>query len=392
MSDNFKRFQAPTSPFPMGMKVSHARGSYIYDTDGKKYLDFVAGVSALPLGHSHPAIQRAVNEQMQQYAHVMVYGEFEQQPAVQLCERLAGLMPDGLDMTYLVNSGTEAIEAAMKLARRVTGRTKIIAMKKAYHGNTMGSLSLMDYEERKAPFRPLLPEIHHINFNDLDALSAIDKDTAAVIAESIQGGAGFIVPSREWAKALQRKCDENGVLLVLDEIQPGLGRTGSWFFFEQLGITPDVVITGKGLGGGLPIGALTARAQYLTLLGKDPILGHITTFGGNPVIASAALATLNELDRQALMKDMEIKESRFRESLKHPLIKEIRGKGLMLALILDSPETAQQLVMNCYKKGLILFFLLYEKRAVRITPPLNISQADIQAGCEIILGELDRLK
>jgi len=391
MVDDFRRYQAPTTPYPMSLEVSHAQGSFIYDTSGKQYLDLVAGVSAMPLGHGHPNIKQAITQQLDKYAHVMVYGEFIQNPAVQLCRKLAENMPGDLDMTYLVNSGTEAIEAAMKLARRVTGRAEIIAMENCYHGNTLGSLSLMDYEERKAPFRPLLPGISHISFNDIDALQRIGCRTAGVVIESIQGGAGFIVPSREWAKALRKRCDEMGCLLIVDEIQPGLGRTGSWFYVDQLSIVPDVIVTGKGLGGGLPIGALTAKGIHLRMLGQDPVLGHITTFGGNPVIASGALAVLKTIEDEGLMKFVSGKGDRFRESVRHHLIKEIRGVGLMLCLILETAECAEKLVENCLRRGLILFFLLYEPRAVRITPPLNISEEEIDLACGIIMEELNKI-
>ncbi|KEZ93131.1 aspartate aminotransferase family protein [Nonlabens ulvanivorans] len=384
MKQDFFQFQAPTTPFAPALEVSHARGNYIYDVHGNEYLDCVAGVSALPLGHCHPAVTTAIKKQVDLYMHVMVYGEYAQEPAVELCKKIAQHMPEPLQMTYLVNSGTEAMEAAIKLARRVTGRSELISMQKAYHGNTMGSLSLMDYEERKAPFRPLLPQVKHIKFNCMSQLNLITSLTAAVIIESIQGGAGFIIPHASWLKALKTKCEQTGALLIIDEIQPGMGRTGSMFYFTQHDIIPDMVITGKGLAGGLPIGALTASVEHLNMFKEAPMLGHITTFGGNPVIASAALATMTELEKGDLIKDVRIKELRFRESLKNKNIKEIRGTGLMLAAILSDDQYTAAIVDECRNRGVIFFLLLFEKKAVRITPPLTITQDEITKSCAIL--------
>ncbi|WOI24006.1 aspartate aminotransferase family protein [Nonlabens ulvanivorans] len=384
MKQDFFQYQAPTTPFAPALEVSHARGNYIYDVHGNEYLDCVAGVSALPLGHCHPAVTTAIKKQVDLYMHVMVYGEYAQEPAVELCKKIAQHMPEPLQMTYLVNSGTEAMEAAIKLARRVTGRSELISMQKAYHGNTMGSLSLMDYEERKAPFRPLLPQVKHIKFNCMSQLNLITSLTAAVIIESIQGGAGFIIPHASWLKALKKKCEQTGALLIIDEIQPGMGRTGSMFYFTQHDIIPDMVITGKGLAGGLPIGALTASVKHLNMFKEAPMLGHITTFGGNPVIASAALATMTELEKGDLIKDVRIKELRFRESLKNKNIKEIRGTGLMLAAILSDDQYTAAIVDECRNRGVIFFLLLFEKKAIRITPPLTITQDEITKSCAIL--------
>ncbi|GAK99726.1 acetylornithine aminotransferase [Nonlabens ulvanivorans] len=384
MKQDFFQYQAPTTPFAPALEVSHARGNYIYDVHGNEYLDCVAGVSALPLGHCHPAVTTAIKKQVDLYMHVMVYGEYAQEPAVELCKKIAQHMPEPLQMTYLVNSGTEAMEAAIKLARRVTGRSELISMQKAYHGNTMGSLSLMDYEERKAPFRPLLPQVKHIKFNCMSQLNLITSLTAAVIIESIQGGAGFIIPHASWLKALKTKCEQTGALLIIDEIQPGMGRTGSMFYFTQHDIIPDMVITGKGLAGGLPIGALTASVKHLNMFKEAPMLGHITTFGGNPVIASAALATMTELEKGDLIKDVRIKELRFRESLKNKNIKEIRGTGLMLAAILSDDQYTAAIVDECRNRGVIFFLLLFEKKAIRITPPLTITQDEITKSCAIL--------
>lgn len=384
MNKDFFKYQAPTTPYAPAIEIAHAQGNYITDTSGKEYLDCAAGVSALPLGHCHPAVTSAIKKQVDLYMHVMVYGEYAQEPAVALCKKMASHMPAPLEMTYLVNSGTEAIEAALKLARRVTGRSQIIAMHHAYHGNTMGSLSLMDYEERKAPFRPLLPDIAHITFNCIAQLNRITHKTAAVIIESIQGGAGFIMPSTAWLKQLRDKCTQKGALLIIDEIQPGMGRTGSMFYFTQHNIIPDLVITGKGLGGGMPIGALTGSAVHLNQFKEAPMLGHITTFGGNPVIAAAALATMTQLETGELINAVKGKELRFRESLKNNNIKELRGTGLMLAALLTDDKHTAAIVDECRNRGVIFFLLLYEKRAIRITPPLTITLEEIDKACRIL--------
>ena len=392
MKDLFFKYQAQTSPFPLGMEVSHAKGSYIYDTNNNAHLDFVAGVSACTLGHCHPKVIEAIKQQADQYLHVMVYGEYAQGPAVDLCQFIADHLPDPLEQTYLVNSGTEAIEGALKLARRVTGRSQIIAMKNAYHGNTMGSLSLMNYEERKAPFRPLIPDVHHINFNSETDLDFITKKTAAVIAETIQGGAGFIEPTNNYLAKLKAKCQSVGALLILDEIQPGIGRTGKLFGFENYNVIPDIVVTGKGLGGGLPIGAFTASKKHMSLLQDNPKMGHITTFGGNPLIAASALATLKEVVNSNLMQETLEKEKLIKDLLlQHPLIKEVRGRGLMLAAITKSAEVTNHVVLEAQKQGLILFWLLFEPKAIRITPPLTISKDELKKGCGIIIEILNKL-
>ena len=373
------------------MEVSHAEGSYIYSTDGRKYLDFVAGVSACSLGHRHPKVVEAVKEQLDKYLHVMVYGEYAQAPAIQLSKLLAQHLPEPLEKTYLTNSGTEAIEGSLKLARRYTGRTEIIAAKNAYHGNTMGSLSLMTYEERQKPFRPLIGDVSFINFNSEEDLSKITGKTAAVILETIQGGAGFILPNEGYLSKVKQRCEQTGALLILDEIQPGFGRTGKLFGFQHFKVVPDILVMGKGMGGGLPIGAFTASAEMMDSLSDRPKMGHITTFGGNPVIASAALATLQEITETDLIAGTLEKEKLFRELLIHPLITEIRGKGLMLAPITTSEGIANELILRAQEKGLILFWLLFEKRAIRISPPLTISEEEIKEGCGIIIALLEEL-
>jgi acetylornithine/succinyldiaminopimelate/putrescine aminotransferase len=389
MKDDFFLYQAQTSPHPLALEITHANGSYIYDRRGRAHLDFVAGVSACSLGHCHPAVVKAVQEQAGTYMHVMVYGEYILSPAVAYAKKLASLLPEGLESTYLVNSGTEAMEGALKLARRATGRSGLLAAHRAYHGNTMGSLSLMDYEERKAPFRPLLPDVGFIDFNSVADLDKIGRNTAAVVLETIQGGAGFVLPEAGYLKKVRERCTEVGALLILDEIQPGFGRTGTLFAFEQYDCIPDILVMGKGMASGLPVGAFTASRAMMMLLSADPKLGHITTFGGNPVIAAAALATLNEITSGGLMDVIPQKEARFRERLKHPLIREIRGKGLMLALIMENGELANRLILECAEKGLVLFWLLFEPRAVRISPPLTISLEEIDKGCDILLEVIE---
>lgn len=390
MKDDFLTYQAQTSLFPLAMEIDRANGSYIYDTSGKAYLDFVAGVSACTLGHGHPKVVNAIIEQTKRYMHVMVYGEYAQAPAVQLTKMLAENLPEGLEQTYLVNSGTEAIDGAMKLARRVTGRSQIIAANKAYHGNTFGALSLMNYPERVNPFKPVVGDIDFIDFNNPEDLAQITHRTAAVVLETIQGGAGFILPQDNYLKRVKARCEEVGALLVLDEIQPGFGRTGALFGFQHYDIVPDILVMGKGMGGGMPIGAFMSSHEKMMLLADNPKMGHITTFGGHPVIAAAALATLSEILESDLIELTLAKETLFRQLLIHDKILEIRGKGLMLALILPTEELANEVILSCQDAGLILFWLLFEKRAVRITPPLTITEDEIKKGCEIILKAIDK--
>ena len=389
MKKDFFKYQAQTTPHPLALEVSHANGSYIFDIKNKKYLDFIAGVSACSLGHGHPKVVTAVKNQLDNYLHVMVYGEFIQKPAVELCKLLSENLPNNLTTTYLTNSGTEAIEGSIKLSRRATGRQEIIYANKAYHGNTLGALSIMGLEERKDAFQPLIPECKSIEFNNELDLSKITNLTAAVVLETIQGGAGFILPTNDYLKKVRNRCNEVDALLILDEIQPGFGRTGKLFGFEHYGISPDILVLGKGMGGGMPIGAFTASEELMKLLSYNPKLGHITTFGGNAVIASAALATLKELTESDLIAETLQKEKLFRKLLKHSLIKEVRGKGLMLAILFDSPEIASEVILTCKNNGLLLFWLLFETKAVRITPPLTISETEIKEGCQILLKVLD---
>lgn len=391
MKADFLKYQAQTTAHPLAMEVSHAKGSYIYDTAGNAHLDFVAGVSACGLGHCHPSVVKAIQNQADSYLHVMVYGEYIQEPAVAYTKMLASILPKSLEATYLVNSGTEAIEGALKLARRYTNKTEIIAAHNAYHGNTMGSLSIMGYEDRKAAFRPLLPDVSFITFNLEADLEKITDQTAAVVLETIQGGAGFILPQKEYLKKVRQRCTDVGALLILDEIQPGFGRTGKMFAFEHYHCIPDILVLGKAMASGLPVGAFCSSKTIMDALQDNPRLGHITTFGGNAMVAAASLATLKVLTKENLISQTIEKETLFRNHLQHSLIKEIRGKGLMLALIFENSEIANQLIHEAKKKHLILFWLLFEPRAVRISPPLTISTEEIEKGCEIILKILNKL-
>lgn len=391
MLNDFFKYQAQTSPHPLAMEISRAEGSYIYDTEGNAYLDFVAGVSANTLGHQPKRVNEAIKAQLDKYSHVMVYGEYAQHPATEFCKLLASHLPEPLNKTYLVNSGTEAIEGALKLARRVTGRSQLISCFNAYHGNTMGSMSVMGFEERKQIFRPLIPDVDFITFNNEADLEKITNKTAGIILETIQGGAGFIQPENDFLKKVRQRCTEVGAVMILDEIQPGFGRTGKLFGFQNYDVVPDVVVMGKGMASGMPVGAFTASAEMMDLLSHDPKLGHITTFGGHPVIAAASLATLQEVTETNLMQEALEKEQLFRELLVHPLIKEVRGKGLMLAAMTESPEITNQVILECHKRGVILFWLLFEGKAIRITPPLTISKEEIRKGCGIIIDVLNEI-
>ncbi|MDB9836996.1 aspartate aminotransferase family protein [Flavobacteriaceae bacterium] len=391
LQEDFLKFQAKTTPYPLGIVVDHAKGSYVYDTDGKAYLDFIAGVSACSVGHCHPNVVEAIKTQAERYLHVMVYGEFAQEPAVDLAKELAAELPESLGVTYLVNSGTEAIEGAMKLAKRVTGRGELIAAHNAYHGSTHGALSLLGAEQQKKAYRPLLPGIQFIQFNDASDLDKITTKTAAVLLETIQGGAGFIMPQNDYLKKVKERCEAVGALLILDEIQPGFGRTGKLFGFQHYDVVPDILVMGKGMGGGLPIGAFSSSAAHMHHLTENPKLGHITTFGGNAIIASAALATLRTLKEEELIEAVAEKEKLFRSLLKHSRIKQINGTGLMLAPIFETEEITNAVVLKSMEKGLLLFWLLWEKKAIRISPPLTISLDEIKSGCAIITEVLDSI-
>ena len=385
----FKKYQAQTFPFPSCLEVESAKGSYITDVNGKAYLDFVAGVSSCTLGHSNPIIINAVKEQVDKYMHVMVYGEYVQSPQYKLAQLLAKNLPESLGCTYFTNSGAEAIEGAMKLAKRATGRSEIISCKNSYHGSTQGALSIMGNEEHKAKYRPLLPHCNQIIFNDKNSLDSITKKTAAVVIEPIQGGTGFIIPSNNFLQKVRKKCTETGTLLIFDEIQTCYGRLGALFGFEKYDVIPDILCIAKGMGGGMPIGAFISSWEMMNLLTFEPKLGHITTFGGHPVNCAASLACLQYLLTTDIMQQVDEKEHLFRTHLTHPKIKEIRGKGLMLAIEFEDEKLAKKVVEQSLENGLILFYFLFTKTAIRITPPLTISEKEIIEGCNVIKGILD---
>jgi acetylornithine/succinyldiaminopimelate/putrescine aminotransferase len=391
MKNDFLKYQGQTSSFPLAIEIAKAKGSYIYDTKGKKILDFVAGVSANSLGHSPKKVTDAIKKQLDAYMHVMVYGEFIQKPQLELCKKISSTLPYPLSSVYLVNSGTEATEGALKLAKRYTGRGEIIAAKYAYHGNTQGAMSVCGAEQQNRVFRPLIPGTRFITFNDEKELSKITHTTAAVILETIQGGAGFIESKNNYLRHVKKRCEEVGALLILDEIQSGIGRTGTFWGFEHDAVVPDIVITGKGLGGGMPIGAFISSEEIMSTLKENPKLGHITTFGGNPVVAAAALATIEEIIDSTIIKDTLKKELLIRSLLEnHPKIKEIRGRGLMLAVLVESGDFATEIILHCLEKGLLLFWLLFEEKAIRISPPLTITEEEIKEGCAILLKALDK--
>jgi acetylornithine/succinyldiaminopimelate/putrescine aminotransferase len=385
----FLSHQAQTTNFPLMLEVSKAEGVFLYDSTGKKYLDFISGISVSSLGHGNEAVKTAIKNQVDKYLHLMVYGEFIQEPTALLAKKITDYLPENLDCVYLVNSGAEATDGALKLAKRVTKKSKIIACKNAYHGSTHAALSLNSNEYYTQPYRPLLPDVEFIEFNNIESLKIIDKQTACVIIETIQGEAGYIEPTIEFLSALQQKCRENCALLIFDEIQAGIGKTGKMFAFEHWNIVPDVLLLGKALGAGMPIGAFITSKRMMHVFTDNPILGHITTFGGHAVVAAAALAGLIEIENLDLINKIPDKEIFIRENLIHPKIKEIRGKGLMLAAQLDNFEQTLKLCQLCMADGLIIDWFLYANSSIRIVPPLTISKNELSIGIEIILKNLD---
>ena len=389
VKESFINLQGQTTPFPLGLEVASAKGVYVTDKSGKTYLDLVAGVSACSIGHCHPKVVKAIQDQSEKYMHVMVYGEFIQDPQLKLAEKLSSLLPDSLNCTYFVNSGVEAIEASMKLAKRWTGKSEFISCKDSYHGSTQGALSIMGTEVYKQKFRPLLPDCGQIIYNDFDSLENINERTAAVVIEPIQGATGFVTPKNGFLQAVRSRCDEVGALLIYDEIQTCFGRTGKLFGFETYKVVPDILCMAKGMGGGMSIGSFTTSKEKMHSLRENPILGHITTFGGHPIACAASLATLNELCDTNIISDIPEKEALFRSLLVHPKIKGIRGKGLMLAIEFNNAEICQRVVHKGFEKGIITFFFLFTKTAVRLSPPLTISEAEIRKGVQLILEVLD---
>ena len=380
---------AQTSPFPRLLEIERAEGMYLYDHSGKKFMDLVSGFAVSNIGHRHPRVVQAIKDQADKYLHLTVYGEYVQSPQVKLAEKLSSILPKPLSAVYFVNSGAEATEGAMKLAKRYTGKSELIACRNSYHGSTQGALSVMGNEYYKQAYRPLLPGIRFIEFNDVADLEHISADTAAVIIETIQGEAGVRVPDVGYMTALRRRCDQTGTLLILDEIQTGFGRTGKLFGFENFNISPDILLLAKGMGGGMPIGAFISSHEIMSTLKENPILGHITTFGGHPVSCAAGLANLEVILEENLINDVEIKESLFKKYLQHPEIKEIRGKGLMLSIQLSSFEQVEYVSNYCSDKGIIIDWFLHCDTAMRIAPPLIISEEEIKIACTIVLEALD---
>jgi acetylornithine/succinyldiaminopimelate/putrescine aminotransferase len=385
----FLQHLAQTNNNPFLIAIERAEGIYLYSPEGKRYTDLISGISVSNVGHRHPTVVRAIKEQLDKHLHVMVFGEYIQSASNLLTKKLAEILPPSLNCTYFVNSGTEANEGALKLAKRFTGRTEIISCRKSYHGSTHGSLSVSGNEIKKSAFRPLLPDIKFIEFNSLPDLEQITKRTACVIMETIQGDAGVRVPSKEYMKAVRKRCDETGALLILDEIQCGMGRTGTLFAFEQFDIVPDILTIAKAFGGGLPVGAFIADKKIMQTLTHDPMLGHITTFGGNPVCCASALATLQVIEDEKLLDTVDEKGKLFEKLLRHPHIKDIRRIGLMFAVDFDSAERVNRIVEHAKKDGVICYWFLSHPNSFRIAPPLTITEEQIQESCLVILKAID---
>lgn len=382
----FLKHLAQTSDFPLGLEIERAEGIYMYDVNGKRYADLISGIGVSNVGHRHPKVVAAIHAQVDKYMHLMVYGEYIQSPQVQLAKRIAELMPPGLDNVYLTNSGTEAVEGALKLAKRYTGRTELITFKDTYHGSTHGALSVMGNEHFKNAFRPLLPDVQILAYNVTAELPRISTRTAAVIVESVQGEAGYQTPCTPWMQALSARCSEVGALLILDEIQTGMGRTGKMFGFEHYGIVPDVVTLAKGLGGGLPIGAFVASATIMGAFKSDPILGHITTFGGNPVCAAAACAVIDVLQEAQLLAQVPAKNALMLQLLQHPAILRVTGKGLMLAVDLGTFAFNKAVIDRCLEQGVITDWFLFNDRSLRLAPPLTITLNELESALQTVLA------
>ena len=387
----FLKHVAQTSPSPLAFDIAKAEGCLLYDVNGKEYIDLIGGISVANIGHRHPKVIEAIKKQLDAYMHVMVYGEFIESPQVQYAKLLANNLPSSLNSIYFTNSGAEAIEGSMKLAKRLTNRTQIIAFKNSYHGSTQGALSIIGDEYWRNAFRPLLPDILHLEYNSFGSLNEISERTACVIAETVQAEAGIIVPSKTWMQALRKKCTETGTLLVLDEIQAGFGRTGKRWGFENFEIVPDVLILGKALGGGMPLGAFIAGKKLMDAFTENPILGHITTFGGHPVCCAAGLTAMKVLLEEKIIDSIKPKEALFRSLLIHKRIKEIRSFGLWMAVEFDSFETNKKIIDRCIVSGLMTDWFLFASQGLRISPPLIISEGQIKKACKIILQACDNL-
>ncbi|MCG8389372.1 MAG: aspartate aminotransferase family protein [Cytophagales bacterium] len=389
--DIFLQNIAQTTNSPLLLDIERAKGLYLYNPRGKEYMDLISGIAVSNIGHRHPKVISAIKEQLDKHLHVMVYGEYVQSTPNLLAQKLVDILPNSLNCCYFTNSGTEANEGALKLAKRYTSRTEIIACRGAYHGSTHGSLSVSGNEVKKSAFRPLLPDVRFINFNVVEDLDLISDQTACVIIEPIQGDAGVRIPSLGYMKALRQKCNETGTLLIFDEIQTGIGRTGKWFAFEHFGVVPDILTSAKALGGGLPLGSFISSYEIMSSLTHSPMLGHITTFGGNPVSCAAALATLKVLEDEELIGQVEQKGKLFEELLAHHKIKEIRRKGLMFAFEFDTEQEVYQVVKQCMDNGVICFWFLSCPNSFRIAPPLTISTDEIRKACHVILQAINNL-
>ena len=387
----FLNHLAQTTHSPLMIEVERAEGVYMYGPEGQRYIDLISGIGVSSLGHRHPKVIRAIQEQIDRYLHVMVYGEFVQTPQVQLAEALANTLPDPLDCTYLVNSGSEAIEGALKLAKRYTGRPKLVSCYQAYHGSSQGALSVCGSESFKQAYRPLLPGVTHMRFNQPDDFSLIDEQTAAVVIETVQGEAGVRVADADYFSQLRQRCDDVGALLILDEIQAGFGRTGTFWAFEPYGIVPDVVVAAKGMGGGMPIGAFIASHELMLSFRENPILGHISTFGGHPVSAAASYATLRTLLDEQLIEDVHRKADLIRQRLHHPAIREIRHRGLMMAVAFDSFEVLKPIIDQAIALGVVTDWFLYCDNAMRIAPPLIITDEEIEEACALVLQAISEV-
>ncbi|MEO7174508.1 MAG: aspartate aminotransferase family protein [Saprospiraceae bacterium] len=388
---SFLQHLGQTSPFPLMLEVVDARGIFLYGPNGEQWMDLISGIGVNALGHADPDIVKAVQEQAARFMHTMVYGEYVLAPQVLLAELLAKHLPESLNCTYLLGTGTEATEMAMKLAKRYTGRRQFIAAENAYHGSTQGAASLMSPTTFTQAYRPLLPGIHHIRFNNLTDLDKITKDIAAVIIETVQGEAGVIVPHANYLQALRAKCAETGTLLILDEIQAGFGRTGNLFAFEKYGIVPDILLLGKAFGGGMPLSAVVSSREIMITLSDQPILGHITTTGGHPVSCAASVAAFNKLISENLIAQVAEKEALFRQLLIHPAIRDLRPAGLWFAIELASFDQVQKVVAHCLANGVIIDWFLFNDRSLRLAPPLIITEEQIRVACAVILGGLDNL-
>lgn len=387
----FLQHVAQTSETPVGLEVERAEGVFIYDYSGKAYLDLISGVSVSSIGHCNPKVVDAVKVQAEKYMHLMVYGEYIQTPQVEYAQLLAKQLPETLSQVYFVNSGSEANEGALKLAKRYTGRTELVGFVNAYHGSTHGALSMMGDELFKNAFRPLLPDTRHLPFNNIESLDQITSRTAAVLVEPQQGEAGAIVPNHDFLVALRKKCNETGALLIFDEVQTGFGRSGSLFAFQRFGVTPDIFTIAKGMGGGMPIGAFVSSKEIMQCLKTNPVLGHITTFGGHPVSCAAALATLNVLLESNYIEEVASKEELFRKRLVHPKIQEVRGVGLLLAVELGSASMVQKVIKGALNRGILLDWFLFCDTAFRIAPPLIITSDQIEMACKALLEAIDEV-